>query len=72
MMSMPVFAVDEPVSARVVLGPPPRRLVAAAEGETFTTIELKISFLGAVRKATLTAEARVGKRAALWDRLSAK
>lgn len=28
------------------------------EGETFTTIELKINFLGAVRKATLTAEAR--------------
>ena len=32
-----------------------------AEGETFTTIELKINFLGAVRKATLTAEARVVK-----------
>ena len=31
------------------------------EGETFTTIELKINFLGAVRKATLTAEARVVK-----------
>src|SRR5260370_30198003 len=29
-----------------------------AEGETFTTIELKINFLRAVRKATLTAEAR--------------
>jgi uncharacterized protein (TIGR00369 family) len=29
------------------------------EGETFTTIELKINFLRAVRKATLTAEARV-------------
>src|SRR5208337_1075513 len=27
------------------------------EGETFTTIELKINFLRAVRKATLTAEA---------------
>src|SRR5437868_2394875 len=26
-----------------------------AEGETFTTIELKINFLGAVRKTTLTA-----------------
>jgi uncharacterized protein (TIGR00369 family) len=32
-----------------------------AEDETFTTIELKINFLGAVRKATLTAEARVVK-----------
>jgi uncharacterized protein (TIGR00369 family) len=32
-----------------------------AQGETFTTIELKINFLGAVRKATLTAEARVVK-----------
>jgi uncharacterized protein (TIGR00369 family) len=31
------------------------------EGETFTTIELKINFLGAVRKATLTADARVVK-----------
>src|SRR5258706_5283487 len=32
-----------------------------AEGETFTTIDLKINFLRAVRKATLTAEARVVK-----------
>jgi uncharacterized protein (TIGR00369 family) len=32
-----------------------------AEGETFTTIELKINFLRPVRKATLTAEARVVK-----------
>jgi uncharacterized protein (TIGR00369 family) len=32
-----------------------------AEGETFTTIELKINFLRAVKKATLTAEARVVK-----------
>src|SRR5262249_23865096 len=31
------------------------------EGETFTTVELKINFLQAVRKATLTAEARVVK-----------
>ena len=31
------------------------------EGETFTTIELKINFLRAVRKASLTAEARVVK-----------
>jgi uncharacterized protein (TIGR00369 family) len=31
------------------------------EGETFTTIELKINFLRGVRKATLTAEARVVK-----------
>jgi uncharacterized protein (TIGR00369 family) len=32
-----------------------------AEGETFTTVELKINFLRPVRKATLTAEARVVK-----------
>jgi uncharacterized protein (TIGR00369 family) len=32
-----------------------------AEGESFTTIELKINFLRAVRKATSTAEARVVK-----------
>jgi uncharacterized protein (TIGR00369 family) len=32
-----------------------------AEGETFTTVELKINFLRAVRKSTLTAEARVVK-----------
>jgi uncharacterized protein (TIGR00369 family) len=31
------------------------------EGESFTTIELKINFLRAVRKATLKAEARVVK-----------
>jgi uncharacterized protein (TIGR00369 family) len=31
------------------------------EGETFTTIELKINFLRAVRRATLTAEAKVVK-----------
>src|SRR3954468_9246616 len=31
------------------------------EGEKFTTIELKINFLRAVQKATLTAEARVVK-----------
>jgi uncharacterized protein (TIGR00369 family) len=31
------------------------------EGETVTTIELKINFLRAVRKATLTAQARVVK-----------
>jgi uncharacterized protein (TIGR00369 family) len=31
------------------------------EGETFTTVELKINFLGAVRKGKLTAEARVVK-----------
>jgi len=31
------------------------------EGETFTTVELKINFFRAVRKATLTAEARVVK-----------
>ena len=30
-------------------------------GESFTTIELKINFLRAVRKATLTAEAKVVK-----------
>ncbi len=34
------------------------------EGETFTTIELKINFLRAIRKATLTAEARVVKAGA--------
>src|SRR5262249_24264110 len=34
------------------------------EGENFTTIELKINFLRAVRKATLTAEARVVKAGA--------
>jgi uncharacterized protein (TIGR00369 family) len=32
-----------------------------AEGETFTTIELKINFFRAVRKSRLTAEARVVK-----------
>jgi uncharacterized protein (TIGR00369 family) len=32
-----------------------------AEGESFTTIELKINFLRAVREATLTAEAWVVK-----------
>src|SRR5262245_39268222 len=32
-----------------------------AEGETFTTVELKISFLRAVRQATLTADAKVVK-----------
>jgi len=32
-----------------------------AEGETFTTIELKINFLRAVRKGSLTAEAKVVK-----------
>ena len=31
------------------------------QGETFTTVELKINFLRAVRKARLTAEARVIK-----------
>src|SRR5438094_10304781 len=32
-----------------------------AEGETFTTVELKIHFLRAVRQTTLTAEAKVVK-----------
>lgn len=32
-----------------------------ADGETFTTVELKINFLRAVRKATLIAEAKVVK-----------
>jgi uncharacterized protein (TIGR00369 family) len=32
-----------------------------AEGETFTTVELKINFLRAVREGTLTAEAKVVK-----------
>ena len=31
------------------------------EGESFTTVELKINFLRAVRKATLTADAKVVK-----------
>jgi len=31
------------------------------EGETFTTIELKVNFLRAVRQGTLTAEAKVVK-----------
>ena len=35
-----------------------------SEGESFTTVELKINFLRAVRKATLTAEARVIKAGA--------
>src|SRR4051794_12260815 len=35
-----------------------------AEGESFTTVELKINFLRAVRRATLTAEARVVKAGA--------
>src|SRR6202048_759878 len=34
------------------------------EGETFTTVELKINFLRAVRQATLTAEAKVVKAGA--------
>src|SRR5712692_5709040 len=34
------------------------------EGESFTTIELKINFLRAVRQATLTAEAKVVKAGA--------
>ena len=32
---------------------------ALAEGESFTTIELKMNFLKAVRTARLTAEARI-------------
>ncbi|HEV3259264.1 MAG TPA: PaaI family thioesterase [Gemmataceae bacterium] len=32
-----------------------------AEGESFTTVELKINFLRAVRQATLTAEGKVVK-----------
>jgi uncharacterized protein (TIGR00369 family) len=35
-----------------------------AEGESFTTVELKINFLRAVREATLTAEAKVVKAGA--------
>jgi uncharacterized protein (TIGR00369 family) len=34
------------------------------EGESFTTIELKMNFLRAVRKATLTADAKVVKAGA--------
>jgi len=32
-----------------------------AEAESFTTVELKINFLRAVRQGKLTAEAKVGK-----------
>jgi uncharacterized protein (TIGR00369 family) len=35
-----------------------------AEGESFTTVELKINFLRAVRQATLTAEGKVVKAGA--------
>jgi uncharacterized protein (TIGR00369 family) len=35
-----------------------------AEGESFTTVELKINFLRAVREATLTAEGKVVKAGA--------
>src|SRR4051794_35452414 len=35
-----------------------------ADGETFTTVELKVNFLRAVRQATLTAEAKVVKAGA--------
>jgi len=35
-----------------------------AEGESFTTVELKINFLRAVQQATLTAEAKVVKAGA--------
>jgi uncharacterized protein (TIGR00369 family) len=35
-----------------------------AEGESFTTVELKINFLRAVRAGTLTAEAKVVKAGA--------
>jgi uncharacterized protein (TIGR00369 family) len=41
------------------------------EGETFTTIELKINFLWPVRKATLTAEAKVVKAGSPSDTSSA-
>src|SRR5437868_11105948 len=36
-----------------------------AEGESFTTVELKINFLRTVRRATLTAEAKVIKAGAM-------
>ncbi len=35
-----------------------------AEGESFTTVEMKVNFVRAVREATLTAEARVVKAGA--------
>ena len=35
-----------------------------AEGETFTTVELKINFLRAVRRDAVTAEAKVVKAGA--------
>jgi uncharacterized protein (TIGR00369 family) len=34
-------------------------VASLAEGESFTTLELKVNFLKAVRRATLTAEATV-------------
>ena len=41
------------------------------EGETFTTVELKINFLRAVRQGRLTAEARVVKAGSAWAMSSA-
>src|SRR3954454_11556608 len=40
---------------------------ALSEGETFTTVEMKINFLRAVRQATLTAEAKVVKAGSTLD-----
>jgi uncharacterized protein (TIGR00369 family) len=42
-----------------------------AEGETFTTVELKINFFRPVRKGRLTAEARVVKAGRRWATSSA-
>src|SRR4051812_36600870 len=42
-----------------------------AEGESFTTVELKINFLRAVRQGRLTAEGRSSRRAAPWATSSA-
>jgi uncharacterized protein (TIGR00369 family) len=37
------------------------------EGETFTTVELKINFFRPVRHGKLIAEAKVTKREPRWD-----
>jgi 1,4-dihydroxy-2-naphthoyl-CoA hydrolase len=45
-------------------------LALLGEGESFTTIDLSISFLGTLREGTLVAEARarhVGRTTHIWD-----
>jgi hypothetical protein len=66
------FGWDQPYHVEIVPGSLwARRWVRFArtlgDGETFTTIELKIKFHRAVRKATLTAEARVVKAGSTLD-----